>query len=244
MPGGVLLAMTGPARTSGQVACWTKAILARTQQQPTGPQRASGMTVPFGGGWALTRPRGWTERSCTKRSAGVLRPRALRHPHRNRHPPQQDAEELTTGERKPVTHPAWATPAPGLHPENISTGASLLRTVWRCSRSMWGRNAVPCEDTMTPSSVRPPLKQAAPGVFDVIRAHAAESERQGRFSSTTLGTLHEADLFRILQPASCGGPPPARSGARRRVRRVSWRRCGLVPPDRGRQQRLCGLARP
>ena len=58
---------------------------------------------------------------------------------------------------------------------------------------------------MTTLSVRPPLEQAALGVFDVVRANAADSERQGRLSAATLAALHHAGLFDILQPASCGG---------------------------------------
>jgi len=58
---------------------------------------------------------------------------------------------------------------------------------------------------MTTLPIRPPLEHVALGVFDTVRRYAAESERQGRLSAATLAALHDAGLFTILQPGSCGG---------------------------------------
>lgn len=58
---------------------------------------------------------------------------------------------------------------------------------------------------MTVSTDRPSLERVALDVFDVVRSHAAESERQGRLADATLDALRTSGLFRTLQPASCGG---------------------------------------
>ncbi|PYE56464.1 hydrolase [Deinococcus yavapaiensis] len=58
---------------------------------------------------------------------------------------------------------------------------------------------------MTISTARPSLERIALDVFDVVRSHAAESEREGRLADATLAALHASGLFRSLQPQSCGG---------------------------------------
>ena len=58
---------------------------------------------------------------------------------------------------------------------------------------------------MTNVPVRPPLEHVALGIFDTVRAHAAESEGQGRLCDATLAALQGAGLFTVLQPGSCGG---------------------------------------
>src|SRR6478735_5505190 len=40
---------------------------------------------------------------------------------------------------------------------------------------------------------------------DVIRDHAAESERLGRLAPPVVQALHDADLFRVLVPTELGG---------------------------------------